>query len=173
MLQGYQLCATSEGKSPNSIGIVVNSVTYLDRFLRSDGLPTNVAEVGPNEIRAFIIHLQQRRCFSDHRFNMPRDRGLSGHTINCYLRSIRIFFSWLVSEGIIAANPFARVRVPHPPKKVMPTFSDLQLGRLLGAMGTSSPGGYRDYAITLTLLDTGLRVSEAIMPVPMLETLTS
>jgi site-specific recombinase XerD len=104
--------------------------------------------------------LQQKRRFSNHRFNHAQERGLSGHTINCYLRSLRIFFSWLVSEGIIESNPFDRVKIPRPPRKVIPTFSDSQIQQLLNAIDIRTAEGYRDYTIILTLLDTGTRVSE-------------
>ena len=160
LLQGYQLCAITEGKSPNAITIVTNSVSYFQDFLTSQGISTDVTQVSHHEIRAFILHLQQKRCFSGHRFNHAQDRGLSGHTINCYLRSLRIFFSWLVSEGIIEANPFERVKIPRPPRKVIPAFSDSQIQQLLNAIDTRTAEGYRDYTIILTLLDTGLRVSE-------------
>ncbi len=133
---------------------------YLEAFLASQGLPTAVARVGPQELRAFILYLQQKRCFSDHRLTRPQERGLSGHSINCYLRSIRSFFSWLVSEEVLADNPFRRVRVPRAPHRLVPTLSDPQLGALLDAIDTSTPEGYRNYAVILTLLDTGLRVSE-------------
>jgi len=139
---------------------VANSVGYLEGFLRSEGLPTNVTEIGPNEIRAFILHLQQKRCFSGHRLNKPQSRGLSGHTTNCYLRSIRAFWSWLIGEGVVERSPFDWVRIPRSPRKVIPTLSDHQIQRLLGAVDTSSGEGYRDYVIILTLLDTALRVSE-------------
>jgi site-specific recombinase XerD len=76
------------------------------------------------------------------------------------LRSLRIFFSWLVSEGIIESNPFGRVKIPRPPRKVIPTFSDSQIHDLLNLIDTRSAEGYRDYAMILTLLDTGIRVSE-------------
>ena len=89
LLRGYQLCATSEGKSPNAIAIVTNSVSYFQDFLASQGISTDVTQISEREIRAFILYLQQKRCFSGHRFNHTRDRGLSGHTINCYLRSLR------------------------------------------------------------------------------------
>jgi len=159
-IAGYQLCATTEGKSPNAIAIVTNSVSYFLDFLVSQGISTDVTQISQYEIRAFILHLQQKRCFSVHRFNHAQDRGLSGHTINCYLRSLRIFFTWLVSEDIIESNPFDRVKIPRPPRKVIPTFSDSQIHQLLIAIDTKTAEGYRDYTFILTLLDTGVRVSE-------------
>ena len=160
MLRGYQLCAASEGKSHNSIAIVTNSVNYLADFLSSRGISTGVTQIGHREIRTFILYLQQKKCFSGHRFNHVQDRGITGHSINCYLRSIRIFFSWLVSENIITTNPFDQVKIPRPPRKVIPTFSNYQIQQLLNVVDSSAADGYRDYTIILTLLDTGLRVSE-------------
>lgn len=162
LIQGYRLCAKTEGKSDKTIAIVANSVSYFENFLRSEGLPTDVTQIGSREIRAFILYLQQKRCFSGHPLNKTQERGLSGHTINCYLRSIRVFWSWLVSEEIIEANPLARLKIPKPPKKVITTFSDRQLEQLLNGIDTSTAEGYRDQAIILTLLDTALRVSELV-----------
>jgi len=99
-------------------------VGYFLDFLTSQGISTQVAQISQYEIRAFTLCLQQKRCFSNHRFNHVQDKGLSGHTINCYLRSLRIFFPWLTLEGIIESNPFDRVKIPRPPRKVIPTFSD-------------------------------------------------
>jgi site-specific recombinase XerD len=160
LLRGYQLCAASEGKSHNSIAIVTNSVNYLADFLGSRGISTDATQISRRELRAFILYLQQKRCFSGHRFNHVQDRGITGHTINCYLRSIRSFFSWLVSENVIAANPFDLVKIPRPPRKVITTFSNFQIQQLLSIIDNSTADGYRDYTIILTLLDTGLRVSE-------------
>jgi site-specific recombinase XerD len=160
LVEGYKLCARTEGKSQNTINIVTHSVNYLYDFLCSNCLPTDVGQIGPREIRAFILHLQHKRCFSNHRFSRPQNRGLSGHSINCYLRSIRAFWSWLISEEIIDVNPFNKVKLPKPPQKVIPTFAESQILRLLSVINTQTPEGYRNYAIILTLLDTALRVSE-------------
>jgi integrase/recombinase XerD len=43
---------------------------------------------------------------------------------------------------------------------VIPTFVEAQIGQLLSTIDVSTPEGYRDQAIILTLLDTALRVSE-------------
>jgi len=162
LIAGYRLCARSEGKSKNTIDIVTNSVGYFEGFLRSEGLPTDVTQIGVWEIRVFISYLQQKRCFSNHPFSRPQERELSSHTINCYLRSIRAFWSWLVAEEIIRDNPFPKVKLPKPIKKVIPTFSETQILQLVSVIDTSTLEGYRNYAIILTLLDTALRVSELI-----------
>jgi len=77
------------------------------------------------------------------------------------MRSIRAFWSWLVEEEVIASNPFSRLKIPKPPKKITATFSPYQIELLLGVM-SSSAEGYRDMVIILALLDTGLRVNELI-----------
>jgi site-specific recombinase XerD len=135
-------------------------VNYFRDFLVAADQSPDVQQVTPRILRAYILYLQQKQCFASHRFNRPQDKGLSGHTINCYLRSLRIFFSWLVSEEVIAENPFNRVKIPRPPRKVIPVFSDAQIMDLLGAIDVGTPEGVRDYTIVLTLLDSGLRVSE-------------
>jgi len=66
LIPGYRFYARTEGKSDKTIAIVVNSVTYLENFLNSEGLPADVSTIGTREIRAFILHLQQKRCFSGH-----------------------------------------------------------------------------------------------------------
>ncbi|MCK9356092.1 MAG: tyrosine-type recombinase/integrase, partial [Dehalococcoidia bacterium] len=133
---------------------------YFRDFLVSAGQSTDVTAVSHHDLRAYTLHLQQKVCFATHRFNRPLEKGLSGHTINCYLRSLRIFFSWLASEEVIGENPFDRVKIPRPPRKVIPVFSDTQIQGLLDATNPGTPEGVRDYTIILTLLDTGLRVSE-------------
>jgi len=154
------VCAATEGNSPHSIAIVRSSVTYLGRFLAGRGASTDVRLITPMEIRAFIIHLRERRCYDGHPYTRAQERGLSGHTVNTYLRSIRIFFSWLRSEGAIERSPFDGLRIPAAPQRVIPAFTPSQIHRLLDAIDTATPQGYRDYVMVLTLLDTGLRISE-------------
>ena len=160
LLDGYHLSSLSEGKSPNTIAIVEASVHYLEEFLASNGLPTDVTEIGVGELRRFTVYLKERPRFAHHRFTRPQGGHLSGHTINGYLRALQAFWSWLEREDFINDNPFSKLKIPKAPKKIIPVFNDEQLRQLLAAIDTTSPIGWRDYAIILTLLDTGLRCSE-------------
>jgi integrase/recombinase XerD len=160
LIAGYQLCASTEGKSPRSIEAVTNSVKYFQRFLATQSESPDFIEVTRQEIRGFIACLQQAHCYSAHRLTPTQDKKLSGHTINCYARSLRIFYSWLVSEEIIETNPYDGVKIPPPPMKVIPTFSASQIEQLLYVINKKTATGYRDFTIILTFLDTGIRLSE-------------
>jgi len=160
LITGYKLSAKSEGKSHNTIAIVEDSVRYFEEFLTNCNLSTNVSAIGIDELRRFILYLQERPRFAQHRFTQPQGGHLSGHTINGYMRALQAFWAWLEREDFIEENPFTRLKIPKAPRRVIPTFTEAQLRQLFGVINTTSPVGYRDYTIILTLVDTGIRCSE-------------
>jgi site-specific recombinase XerD len=162
LIEGYKLCARSEGISENTILLTGRAVSYFNNFLAGSGLPTDVESIGVSEIRRFILHLKEAQRFDSHPLIKNHDRKLTGHTINCYLRSVSAFWSWMSREGFIENNPFARTKIPKAPTKVVTPFTQDQLQSLLQAIDTSNPAGLRTYAIALTLLDTGMRLGELI-----------
>jgi site-specific recombinase XerD len=53
-----------------------------------------------------------------------------------------------------------RVKMPKVPETVVPTFTQKEIDRLLAQPNKLSNQGFRDYAILLTFIDTGTRLSE-------------
>ena len=86
------------------------------------------------------------------------DQGRTGTTCARKLVSIHLFFTYLVSEGVIPSSPDAKVK--KPPKKCKPKhvlrFDEFQ--RILRA----ARGNPRDFALLQLLLQAGIRVSEII-----------
>ena len=160
LLETYQIQALTEGKSLHTIRIYTTALNILQRFLERKGYPADVTRIGTEAIREFIGYLQNTKAFMEHPFTGPQQKGLTGHTINCYLRAIRAFWSWLLAEEFIETNPFDKIIIPKPPKKIIMPFSDDQIRALLGVIDTKSPIGFRDWIIILTLLDAGIRVTE-------------
>lgn len=160
LVYGYRLSSLSEGKSVNTVAIVEAAVRYLEEFLAERGLPTDVTEIGANELRQFSVYLRERPRFAHHRFTRPQTGQLSGHTVNGYMRALQAFWSWLVREDLVDDNPFDRIKIPKAPKKVIPIFTEEQLRQIFEGIDITSSVGYRDYTIILTLLDTGIRCSE-------------
>jgi len=155
-LVAYRICAQAEGKSQRSIDWIVDIVGYFNDFLGSP----DIKAVTADDLRRFIIALQQRQAFANHRFTKPQNRPLSSESVTSYTRAIKTFFSFLEREELIANNPMKKVKLPKALKKSMPVFSEGDVEKLLAQPNKRSNTGYRNYVIMLTLLDTGIRVSE-------------
>ena len=160
LLHGYRISSLSEGKSHNTIAIVEASVRYLEQFLIAHGLSTDISDITAEQLRRFAVYLRERPRFARHRFTPPQPGHLSGHTVSAYMRALQSFWSWLEREGLVQENPFRKLKPPKAPQKIIPVFTEDQLRRLFASVDLTSPNGYRDYAIMLLLLDTGIRCSE-------------
>ncbi|MGG4141755.1 tyrosine-type recombinase/integrase [Paenibacillus algorifonticola] len=75
-------------------------------------------------------------------------------------RSWRAFFNWMHSECFVEKNPFVGIGKEKSERSIIETFSNAQMKSLLNAPNRSTFTGLRDYTIMLTLLDTGIRISE-------------
>jgi site-specific recombinase XerD len=87
------------------------------------------------------------------------DNGIRPVSVNSYLTCVRAYLNWLHSEGFLKEKP--RVHLLKFEQKVIATFSPDQVQRLL----TLKPKGRnaaRAHIVCCVLLDTGLRISEAL-----------
>ncbi len=157
-LVAYRTYARAEGKSPKTIAWVVSSVGYFAEFLGPN--QQGIATITGNDLRRFIIALQDRPKYANHPYNRPLPAKLSAQSIETYCRAIKAFFGFLKREGFIENNVMARVRMPKVPEVVIPTFSEKELAKLLSQTNRGTNGGFRDYCLLLTLIDTGIRLSE-------------
>jgi integrase/recombinase XerD len=132
-------------------------VGYFAKLL---GGHPDISSITADDLRRFIITLQNTGKFREHPFNRPQETRISALSIQTYCRGIKAFFSCLLREGLIEANPVANVRMPRTPTKVAPTFSEQEIQRLLASPDRKTYTGFRDYALMLTYLDTSARLSE-------------
>jgi integrase/recombinase XerD len=84
------------------------------------------------------------------------DYSLSPTTINHRLRSLKQFFSYLVTEAMVSKNPADRLDKQKTKKTIIETFTEEQVALLLTMPNKATFVGFRDYVIMLLLLDTGL-----------------
>ncbi|MGD9116967.1 MAG: tyrosine-type recombinase/integrase [Dehalococcoidia bacterium] len=157
-LVAYETYARAEGKSPKTVAWIVSSVGYFAEFLGPE--PPDIAAITADDLRRFIIALRDRRKFAHHPYNKPQTVRLSVQSIETYCRAIKALFGFLKREGFIKNNVLAKVKMPRVPEAVIPTFSEKELARLLSQPDRSSSEGFRDYCLLLTLIDTGIRLSE-------------
>ena len=157
-LVAYRTYARAEGKSPKTISWVVSSVGYFAEFLGPQ--QQDIGTIKGNDLRRFIIALQEKPKFSNHPYNKTQPVNLSAQSIETYCRGIRAFFAFLKREGFISTNVIAKVKTPKTPEVVIPTFSEKEIAKLLSQPNKGTNEGFRDYCLLLTFIDTGDRLSE-------------
>jgi len=157
-LVAYKTYAGAEGKSPKTVAWIVSSVGYFAEFLGPE--QQDIGTITGNDLRRFIIALQGRPKFANHPYNKPQQAKLSSQSIKTYCRAITALFGFLKREGFIDNDPMAKVKMPKVPETVIPTFSEKEVERLLAQADKGSNEGFRNYCLLLTLIDTGIRLSE-------------
>ena len=162
LISNYILCCHTEGKSQKTIDWYFANLKRFNKYLKEHELYLPVTDLGISELRQFIFHLQNEVRRWENSAYINDTKGLSPISIHGYVRSIKAFWSWLLVEGYIPNNPMTRLKPPRIPKKIIPTFTQEQIQKLLNRLDLKTHRGFRDHIILLVFLDTGIRLSELI-----------
>jgi len=136
----------AEGKSPKTVSWYSEMLFDFVKFVRSAGKSAILAEFHIDTARQFIIHQQ--------------GRGLSPFTVQAKVRALKAFSSWLAAEGYTSDNLLANLKLPKAPVKMVQPLTATEIDQLIDVPNPLTAVGCRNIAVLITLLDTGLRVSE-------------
>jgi len=146
--------------SDGTINLYRRVLGLLMRRLEQDSKVTELEEVRIIHLRQFLSFLL-RSDENEKRFpELDRQGKLAPITVRNYTKMVKAFFKWCMNEELLKVDPSTRLAVPKVPQLVTATFTPEQIEAMLAICDTSKNAGYRDYVLLLTLLDTGMRVSE-------------
>lgn len=91
-----------------------------------------------------------------------RANGCRDSTVDISFRILRTFWRFLHRDGLVLANPMDKVERPRRERRFIKPFTEEQLCKALAVMDQRKVLDLRDYALTLFLADTGLRLGEAL-----------
>lgn len=117
---------------------VKNYMNILSHF--TAWLTTSLHEVTRREVALYVDHLLKKR--------------LKPKTITCHLQAIRLFFDFVIDDGVEMTNPVTKVSI-RLPKPLPRHLKDDQVDRLFTVI--TDP---RDKAMFMLMLRCGLRVEE-------------
>lgn len=106
-----------------------------------------VATVTAQTVRAFLAEQSER---------------VQANRLNDYREAIDRFYKWLRVQGYVSENLVAGIGKAREAQRLIPAFSQEEVEALLRQPNTGSFTGLRDYVFMLLLLDTGIRLSEAL-----------
>jgi site-specific recombinase XerD len=156
-LAAYRISARAEGKSPKTIRWIEFSMRYFAEYLGGD---QDITAITGDDLKRFIIALQQSRRLRNHPYAKPQPQNLSPETVQTYARGVKACFGQLHRDGLIDTNPMQKIKMPKVPRKIVPTFSDKDIEKLLSQANKQTDRGFRDYSLLLTFVDTAAHLSE-------------
>lgn len=157
LVEEYLLVCRTEGKTPKTLR---GYREKLGRFCRWFG--GNLGGFTLQAVRTYIGDLQRARKYEGHPYSPVQNEGLSSITIKGHVVVLKGFATWLYEEEYTDENILARLRPPKAVRKVIVTLSELEIRRILSSVEQNTLTGYRNTAVILLFLDTGLRCAELV-----------
>lgn len=161
ILMDYRIALEALNRSPKTVSWYLSILKRFFLFLSDNGLLKPVEQIGRKELTAYLTYLRNAVRWPN-RPEIQSKIKLSFYSIQGHARAIKVFFSWLLHEGLIEMNSLKHYRLPSVPLQLMGVLSVGQVKKLLSAIDRSKQTGCRDYLLILLLFDCGARISEAL-----------
>ncbi|WP_409289656.1 tyrosine-type recombinase/integrase [Peribacillus sp. SCS-37] len=153
----------AEGVRQRTLSDYRQHVKYLTDFLSAaETTFDNVSNLSAATIRQYITYMKTKKAYAgdDKR---ERSTGLSINTINIRLRTLRTMCKFWFEEGIIPENPMKNIKpLKQDSEEEVKGFSDKEVSLILNYFKERNYGEWRDKIMVLLLLDTGMRITEAV-----------
>jgi integrase/recombinase XerD len=133
------------GLSARTVEAYLSDLRKLFAHLDAQGI-THPRQVQAEHLRSWLYGL--------------RDAGLAPTSIRRARSAARTYFGFLLSEGILEADPTELVSAPRTGRKLPDYLTVEEVGRLLDAPDADHPLYWRDRAALEVLYASGVRVSE-------------
>lgn len=153
----------SEGVSEGTVKQYEENFKFFCDYISRHGNVYDVESITTEFIREWITYMRFNHVlFKQVPTRGVKEVGLKPATINTRLKTIRVIFNTLNREKLVDDNPMTPVSNVNEPEELIEVLSDKEIVRLLGVMDKTYYTVYRDYVLTILLLDTMLRISEAV-----------
>lgn len=150
----------TEGRSAKTTTWYRDKLLAFARFL-DNGQPAKLPDLTLDRTRQFVAMLQNKTCrFENHPLRRKADGGLSPFTVHGYVRTLKVFATWLHDEGFTSTNVLARLKRLNLPEVMIVILSMEEIDALLQGINQNCALGSRMFVTFLLLLDTGMRASE-------------
>lgn len=138
----------TRGLSRKTLSWYAERLGKFCQWLAAEYPQATPATLHPDVLRRYVIAAERSE--------------VSEATINASLRAIKALYGFLESEGYIEANPTRRVPYRKEAMRLPRVLSEAEVSVVLAQPNTGTFAGLRDHCLMLLLLDTALRISEAL-----------
>ena len=150
---------------------MIKLLSQYKTYLKNNNLHPNTVSAYYSDVERFADYLVEKRVkdvkkvdkrtISNYVKRLEKE-GKSDATTARNIASIRYFFDYLMSNGIVDVNVALKVKPPKFEKTIPETLSSEEVMKFLEAPSGADPKSVRDKAMVEILYATGIRASELI-----------
>ncbi|MBL8194614.1 MAG: tyrosine-type recombinase/integrase [Blastocatellia bacterium] len=153
LLELYLLELQAKNYSPSTAKQRNRAVEKLVFYLETHLKYSNFNEISKKDLEKFVLWLEKE-------YLTASSEVISKGSLRQWVSCVRRFFSFLVQQKHIIANPAETLTLPTLEAKTSNVLSEKQISHLIEQADTSSAIGLRDRAIMETIYATGIRHQE-------------
>lgn len=169
-IEDFMLYCVSKKLSKKTLLSYEQALRLFTIYLENEYEIDDLERVTKRHIQMYIKYLQERgkyTVFNLENNNNPKARGdfekeISNNTINNYLRNIKVFFNWFSDEEELKENPVEKIKLLKQTERIKESLSKDEIKLILRSFNKSKFHEFRDFVITLLILDSGCRISELL-----------
>ncbi|WP_419893596.1 tyrosine-type recombinase/integrase [Oceanobacillus kimchii] len=160
-LKSFVEAKRAEGLRDRTIEAYNEHIKLLMRYMGGD-FP--LSKLTADQIREYVNYmLYDRLTYQEDEHRKKKKKGLSANTVNIRLRTLRTMCNYWFLEGMISTNPMQNIsQVKSDYVEEVPGLSPKEVKKLLNYLNDEFFGDYRDRLLIMLLLDTGMRINEAV-----------
>lgn len=155
----------AEGRSKGTIKKDRLNFSFFREFIEKKDIGNDVRLITSEVIREYIRWmLNEKVRFEGHKYKTEEEKtvGLSPTTVNTRLQTLKVFFRYLHQEGLIEQNPMAGIKNVRESESEIRVITVDELKRLFAVPNQRKYAEFRDYVLMNLLLDTFMRINEAL-----------
>lgn len=160
LIARYKISNQADGKSPRTIAWYTDMLTSFSGYTKVELQCHDLSVFNIYAVRNYIIYLRNKPKFQGHPYIPQQNKPLSPRTVQCHVRALKAFASWLCAEGYTEHNRLQNLKLPKAASKIMEPLTPQDIKMVIDSISRKSHVGERNYVILVTLLDCGLRASE-------------
>ncbi len=151
-INDFETYLNADSRSPHTIRSYLHDLHLLKNWLGYSPVVTSIQPTHLNEFLASDIVISKSNGSS-------RSKG----SVNKIKTSIKAFFAWLESSGIIPSNPATSIRIKYYQRPLPDILTEVEQKRLLKTLAQiKGQRAFRGRIIYTLLLNTGLRIQELV-----------
>lgn len=136
------------GSNPNTVVAYRNDLNQVCAYLQRLHIE-NWQQVTREDIAHYLLEMREAQAYRP-------------ATIARKLASLKTFFRYLRSTGVLAVDPIEDLGIPRVQKDLPQVLTQEQIASLFRQVAADTPVGIRDLAMLQILYATGMRVSELV-----------